>query len=93
MSSVSLRVKSLHADIRGKTGRYRDIPESKTRTYEPRAGQSGAAHGGAARWGGARQDGMPTGRFAQETTDPALQGIEDNCCERLFGSTNERIPM
>ena len=29
---------------------------------------------------GAEQNVTPTGRFAQETTDPlALQGIEDNC--------------
>ena len=32
------------------------------------------------------QDGTPTSRFAQETTDPlAFQGIEDDCPERFFG--------
>ena len=35
----------------------------------PRAGRVGAAHGGAAGRGEAEQDGTPTGRFAQETTD------------------------
>ena len=70
------------------------LVESKTRTYVPRAGGGGAAHGEAAGPGGAGQDGMPAGRFAQETTDPlAYQGIEDNCPERLFGSTNKRNPM
>ena len=44
--------------------------ESKTRTYVPRAGRDGVAHGGMAGRGGDGQDGVPTGLFAQETTDP-----------------------
>ena len=60
----------------------------------PQAGRGGAAHGGAAMRDGAGQDGTSTGRFAQETTDPlALKGIEDNCPERLFASTNKQNPM
>ena len=60
----------------------------------PRAGWGRAANGRVAGQGGAGQDGTPTGRFAQETTDPlAPQSIEDNCPERLFGSTNNRNPM
>ena len=65
----------------------------------PRVGRGGAAHGKAAHGGateldGAEQDGTSTGRFAQETTVPlAFQGIEDNCPERLFGSTNKRNPI
>ena len=60
----------------------------------PRAGRGGAAHGGAAGRGGAGQDGTPTGRFAQEpTVHLAPQGIEDNCPERQFGSTNKGNSM
>ena len=59
--------------------------ESKTRTYH---GRVGAGRGG----GGL--DGTPTGRFAQETTDPfAHQGMEDNCPGRCFISTDKRNPM
>ena len=55
--------------------------ESKTRNI-PLAVRVGAAHGGAAERGGAGQDGTPTGRFAQETTDAlAPQTIEDNRAE------------
>ena len=54
----------------------------------------GAAHGGAAGRGRARQDGTPTGRFAQEAAALlALQGIVDNRLERRFGSTNKGNPM
>ena len=58
----------------------------------PRVGSGGARRGG---WAGrARQDWTPTGLFAQDTTVPrALQGIEDNCPEQLFGSTNKGNPM
>ena len=60
----------------------------------PWAGRGGAAPGGATGLGWAGQDGTPTGRFAQEATVPvALQGIENNCPECLFGSTNKRNPM
>ena len=60
----------------------------------PRAGRGRAAHGGAAGAGGAGQDGTPTGRVAQETTDPlAPQGIGDNRPECFFGSMNNRNPM
>ena len=45
-----------------------------------RAGRGEAPHGGATGRSGARQDGTPTGRFAQDTTDPlapqGFQGIE-----------------
>ena len=66
--------------------------ESKTRTHHERVGSGGARWGG---WAGrARQDGTPTGLSAQDTNVPrALQGIEDNCPEHLFGSTNKGIPM
>ena len=34
------------------------------------------------------------GLFAQDTNLPrALEGIENKCLERLFGSTNQGIPM
>ena len=58
----------------------------------PQAGRGGPAHRG---WrGGAGQDRMPTGRFAQKTTVPlALLNVENNCFERLSGSTNKRNPM
>ena len=59
----------------------------------PQAGRGGAAHGGVLGWGEARQDGTPTGRFAQEITDPlAPQGVEETCPERLSGSTIKRNP-
>ena len=36
----------------------------------------------------------PAGLFAQDTNVPrALEGIEDNCLERLFESTNKGIPI
>ena len=48
----------------------------------PQAGRGGAAHGGAAGRGGDGQDGTPTGRFAQNTTDPpTLQTIGENSNE------------
>ena len=55
----------------------------------PPAGRVGRRTAG--RLGGAgRQDGTPTDRLGQETTVPrAFQGIEDNCPEQLFGSTNK----
>ena len=44
----------------------------------PRVGRVGAVHSGAAGRGRAGQDGTPTDRFAQETTDPrTLQGIQN----------------
>ena len=51
-------------------------------------GSSRAAHGGATGRGG-------PGRFvrAGHNRPRALQGIEDNCLERLFGSTNKRNPI
>ena len=53
-------------------------------------GRIEAAHGGAAGRGGAGQNGTPTDRLAQETSDPRnLQGIEHTCPERLFRSTNK----
>ena len=56
----------------------------------PRTGRGGAAHREEASWGGAGRDRTPTCRFAQERTDPLLlQGVEDNCPERLFGGTNK----
>ena len=56
-------------------------------------GSGGAAHRGAAGRCGAGWDGTPTGRSTQDTTaPPAPQGTEDNCLERLFGSTNKRNP-
>ena len=59
-----------------------------------RLGRGGGWRGGWARRGGAGQDGTPMGRSAQEMTDPlARKGIEDNCPERLFGSTDKRNPM
>ena len=62
--------------------------ESKTRTHHGRVGSGGARRGVCA--GRARQDGTPTGMFAQETTvTRSLQGIEDNCPEHLFGSTDK----
>ena len=66
--------------------------ESKTRTHHGRVGSGGAQRGGWTRR--ARQDGTPTGFSAQDTTvTRVLQGIEDNCPEHLFGSTNKRNPM
>ena len=65
----------------------------------PKPGDTTGEEGrGSARRGGkadrAGQDGTPTGRFAQDKTDPlAAQSIEENCPERFFGSTNKRIPM
>ena len=59
-----------------------------------RAERFGAAQGGAAGRGGTGQNGTPTGRFAQDITDPlAPQCIVDNCPERLLGSTNKGNPM
>ena len=59
--------------------------ESKTRTYYGRVGAGRRMAG---------PEGTSTVRFAQETSVPrAHQGNEDNCPERLFGSTNKRIPM
>ena len=65
------------------------LVESKTQTYHERFGSGGRTAG---------QDGVysgtPTGRSAQKSTVPlAPQGIEDNCRERLFGSTNKGILM
>ena len=58
----------------------------------PRAGRGGAAHGGAAGRSGAGQDGTPTDPVAQETIGLlAAQSIEDNCPERLFGSTRNEF--
>ena len=59
----------------------------------PRAGRLGAARGGVAGRGGAGYSGTPTGRSDQSTVLLAPQGIEHNCRERLFGSTNKGIPM
>ena len=73
---------------------YNHLSVPKTRTYHGRVGAGGgrAAHSGAAGQGGVGQDGTPTGRFDQETTDPvALQGIEDKLSKLSFGITNERI--
>ena len=67
---------------------YRSLSNPKPGHTTGRAGR--AAHGGVAGRSGARQFGTPTDPFAQKTTDhPAPQGIEDNCPERLFGSTNK----
>ena len=56
------------------------------------SGRPGARR--AAGRGRAGQDGMPTGRFAQETTVPlAPSTVEDNCFERPPGSTNKGNPM
>ena len=67
------------------------------RTQNPdiqRAERFGAAQSGAAGRSGTGQDRTPTGRFAQDTTDPfAPQGIVDNCPQRLLGSTNKGNPM
>ena len=62
-----------------------------------RAGRDGAAHSGTAGRVGDGQNwtptGLPTGRFAQETTvSSSFQGIEDNSLELVFGSTNKRNP-
>ena len=83
----------------------RDAQESSPRSHNcrtfriqnpdiPLADRFGAAQSGAAGRGGTGQDRTPTGRFAQDTTVPlAPQGIEDNCPERLLGSTNKGNPM
>ena len=56
------------------------------------SGRRGARLGGGAGQGGAGRD--ADGRFAQETTVPlAPQTIEDNCPDRLSGSTNKGNPM
>ena len=59
------------------------------------AGRGGPAHSG--RRGGARQGRMgyvPTGRFAQKTTvHLAFPKVEENCFERLSGSTDKRNLM
>ena len=58
--------------------------------------RGGATHSEAARRSGAGQDGTPTRRFAQEAGPPVpqdLQGIEDNCRERLFERTKKRNPI
>ena len=48
--------------------------------------------GGSGRGGGAGPEWTSTVRFAQETSVPrAHQSAEDNCSERLFGSTNSLI--
>ena len=61
--------------------------ESKTRTYHRR---EGAAHGGTAGQGGDGQGGTPTGRSAQETTDPlTAQTIEENPLGRVSGRTDK----
>ena len=66
--------------------------ESKTRTHHGRVGSGGAQRGGWARR--ARQNGTPTGLSAQDTTVTRVpQGIENNCPEHLFRSTNKRNPM
>ena len=54
-----------------------------------RAGRVGRCTAGRRGWAG--QDGTPTDRSAKETTVPrTFQGIEGNCPERLFGSTNKK---
>ena len=48
-------------------------------------GRDGAAHGGVAGRGGARQDGMPTGRVAEDTSDPlAPRGPRTTVLNVLF---------
>ena len=60
----------------------------------PRASRGGAAHGGAAGRGRVGQDGTPTDRSAEETTDHlAPQSSVDNCPGRPPGSTNKGIPI
>ena len=67
------------------------LVESKTRTYH---GRDGAAHGGTAGQDGDGQGGTPTGRFAQETTDPLThQTIEENLLGRVSGRTDKGNPM
>ena len=57
----------------------------------PQAGRGGAAKCETAGRGGVGQDGTPTSAFAKErTAPPALQGIVDNCPERLCGSAEKR---
>ena len=82
----------MHVRELKKSARYSILVESKTRTHHGRVESGGARRGG---WAGrARQDGTPTCLFAQDTTVPrALQGIEDNRPEHLFGSANKRNPM
>ena len=68
--------------------------ESKTRTYVPRAGRDGVAHGGTAGPDGDGQHGTPTGRLAQEKTAPLTpQLIEENARGRVFGRKNKGSPM
>ena len=56
----------------------------------PRAGRGRAACSGVAGRGRARQFGTPTNLFAKERTiHPALQGIGDECLERLLVGTNK----
>ena len=65
--------------------------ESKTRKHHGRVGSGSTQRSGWARR--VQQDG-PTGFSAQDTTVTCvLQGIEDNCLEHHFGSTNKRNPM
>ena len=65
--------------------------ESETRAYHGRVG-SGRRTAGL--WGGVGRVGTPAGVSAQETTDTlAVQGFDDNCPERLFGSTNKGNPL
>ena len=60
--------------------------------WDPRAGQGCAALAACLPLRALRC--TPTGRFSQETTVPlALQGIDDNCHDRLFSKTNNGNPM
>ena len=67
------------------------LVESKTRTnYRP----VGSGRRTAGRRGGAGLDRTGRRRVDLAKRQPsALQRIEDNCPERLFGSTNKRNPM
>ena len=69
--------------------------ESKTQTYHGRVGRGGARRGGGTKRGRAEwhADGSirPGEKLICSFQD--LQGIEDNCPERLFGSAKKTNPV
>ena len=76
--------------IFGSTTNEISLVDSNTQTYVPRAGRGGAAPGWAAGRGGDGQDGTPTDRFDQNTTDLlTFETTEENRKKTVLGMSLE----